>query len=103
MGANRWAHYVMTWDATTHKFEIYGDAVAVGGYTDRGTTPVMKMRVPALAVFGSMASSDLGFASATRPDWAPLATASIDDTRVYNTVLSQAEITALFNLGKAGR
>jgi hypothetical protein len=103
MGANRWAHYVMTWDATTHQFEIYGDAVAVGGYTDRGTTPVLKMRVPALAVFGSMAAADLGFGSLTRPDWAPLATASIDDTRVYNTVLSQAEITALFNLGKAGR
>lgn len=103
MGAKRWAHYVMTWDATTHQFEIYGDGVAVGGYTDRGTTPVLKMRVPALAVFGSMAASDLGFGSLTRPDWAPLATASIDDTRVYNTVLSQAEITALFNLGKAGR
>ncbi len=103
MGANRWALYVMTWDATTHQFEIYGDAVAVGGYTDRGTTPVLKMQVPALAVFGSMAAADLGFAGASRPDWAPLATASIDDTRVYNTVLSQAEITALFNLGKAGR
>lgn len=103
MGANRWAHYVMTWDATTHKFEIYGDGVAVGGYTDRGTTPVLKMRVPAKAVFGSMASSDIGFPGATRPDWAPLATASIDDVRVYNTVLSQAEITALFNLGTAGR
>lgn len=103
MGANRWAHYVMTWDATTHKFEIYGDAVAVGGYTDRGTTPVMKMRIPAKAVFGSMASSDIGFPGATRPDWAPLATASIDDVRVFNTVLSQAEITALFNLGTAGR
>jgi hypothetical protein len=103
MGANRWAHYVMTWDATTHKFEIYGDTEAVGGYTDRGTTPALKMRVPAKAVFGSVAASDIGFAGATRPDWAPMATASIDDVRVFNTVLSQAEITALFNLGTAGR
>lgn len=103
MGANRWAHYVMTWDGTTHQFEIYGDSEAVGGYTDRGTTPALKMRVPARAVFGSLAASDIGFAAVTRPDWAPMATASIDDVRVYNTVLSQAEITALFNLGTAGR
>jgi hypothetical protein len=103
MGAKRWAHYVMTWNSTTHEFEIYGDAQAVGGYPTRGTTPAMKMRVPAKAVFGSMASSDLGFPSANRPDWSPLATALIDDVRVYNTVLSQAEITALFNLGTAGR
>lgn len=103
LGAKRWAHYVMTWDGTTHQFEIYGDAEAIGAYTDRGTTPVLKMRVPAKAVFGSLAASDIGFAGATRPDWAPMATASIDDVRVYNTVLSQAEITALFNLGTAGR
>lgn len=103
MGGNKWAHYVMTWDAVSHKFEIYGNAEAVGGYTNRGTTPINKMRVPAQAMFGSMADKDLGFANATRPDWAPLATASIDDVRVFNTVLAQKDITALFNLGTAGR
>jgi hypothetical protein len=103
MGAKKWSHYVMTWDGTTHQFEIYANGDAVGGYTDRGTTPVLKMRVPAQAMFGSMASADMGFANATRPDWAPLATASIDDVRVFNTVLAQKDIVALFNLGTAGR
>jgi hypothetical protein len=93
----------MTWDASSEKFEIYGDAVATGAYSNRDGAQVMRMRVPARAVFGSMASSDIGFPNATRPEWAPLATASIDDVRVYDTVLSQAEISALFNLGTAGR
>jgi hypothetical protein len=104
MGAKRWAHYVMTWDATTHKFKLYGDAVSKGGYDDRGTTAEMIMAVPVKAVFGSLASSDIGFAGApAQQSWNPWATASIDDVRIFNTVLTEAEITALFNLGTAGR
>ncbi len=103
-GGKEWALYTMSWEGSTGLFKLYANGVSVGGYTKRGVTAgVLKMRVPALAVFGSMASSDLGFASATRPDWAPLATASIDDVRVFNTALSQAEVTALYNLGVAGR
>lgn len=104
MGGNKWAHYVMTWDGVNHKFEIYGNGEAVGGYTDRGTAPILKMRVPAQAMFGSLASSDIGFAMAPPIQaWAPLATCSIDDVRVFNTVLAQKDIVALFNLGTAGR
>jgi hypothetical protein len=104
MGANKWSHYVMTWNATTHQFKIYGNAESVGGYDDRGTTAELIMAVPVKAVFGSLASSDIGFTGApSQQSWNPWATASIDDVRVFNTVLSEAEITALFNLGTAGR
>ena len=104
MGAKKWSHYVMTWDATTHNFQVYADGVASGAYTNRGTTPVEKMRVPAQAVFGSMAAPDIGFANApARAGNYQMATAMIDDVRVYNTVLAQTDITALFNLGTAGR
>jgi hypothetical protein len=103
LGGQDWVHYVMTWEATTGKFNMYANGVQVGGYSQRDTKAPMKMQVPALPVFGSMASSDLGFAKATRPDWAPLATASIDDVRVFNTTLAQKDVTALFNLGTAGR
>ncbi len=103
-GANRWAHYVMVWNATTKNFHIYGDAVDVGAFTNRGTTPVLTMAVPVKPVFGSLASSNIGFTGApAQQSWNPWANASIDDVRVYNTALSTAEITALFNLGKAGR
>lgn len=103
-GAGKWSHYVMTWDGATHMFMLYGDAVDCGAYTLRGTTPALVMRVPCQAVFGSLAASDIGFASAPgRQGWNPMATAMIDDVRVFNTVLSQADVTALFNLGTAGR
>jgi len=102
LGAKDWVHYVMTWDATTHKFEIYANAVASGGYTNRGTTPVLKMQVPARAVFGTMAFTDVGF-HGTRAADQPMGHYTIDDVRVFNAPLSAAEITALFNLGTAGR
>jgi hypothetical protein len=103
-GGKDWVHYVMTWEGATGLFYLYANGVSVGGYTHRGTTAgIMKLGVPVHAVFGSMASSDLGFANATRPDWAPLATASIDDVRVFNTVLAQKDVAALYNLGTAGR
>jgi len=54
-------------------------------------------------VFGSLTHSDIGFTSAPARSFNVLANASIDDVRVYNTTLSDAEIVALFNLGKAGR
>lgn len=104
MGANKWSHYVMKWDATTNKFYIYGNGEDVGGYTQRNATGVLTMAVPVKAVFGSLASKDIGFTGApSQQSWNPWATAMIDDVRVYNTGLSTAEITALYNLGKAGR
>jgi len=103
-GAGKWSHYVMTWDGSTHMFMLYGDAVDCGAYTLRGTTPPLVMRVPCQAVFGSLAASDIGFANApARQGWNPMATAMIDDVRVYNTTLAQKDVTALYNLGIAGR
>lgn len=104
LGGGKWSHYVMTWNATTHQFKIYGNGVSVGGYDDRGTTGVLTMAVPVKAVFGSLASKDIGFTGAPdQQSWNPWATASIDDVRVFNTVLAEKDITALFNLGTAGR
>jgi len=104
MGAKKWSHYVARWNASTHKFDIIANGTQVGGYSDRGTTSIEVMSVPVQAVFGSLASKDIGFAGApAQQTWNPWATASIDDVRVYNTALSDAEVTALFNLGTAGR
>lgn len=104
LGGQDWVHYVATWEGSTGLFMLYANGQPVGGYSKRGVTAGnLRIQTPARAVFGSMAASDLGFTKATRPDWAPMADASIDDTRVFNTVLSQAEVAALYNLGLAGR
>lgn len=103
-GTGKWVHFVVRWDATTHKLHVFGDATSIGAYTDRGTTGALRMNVPCSPVFGNGATKEVGFPN--NPDqqtWSPKATASIDDVRVFNTALSDAEITALFNLGTAGR
>jgi len=103
--AGEWAHFVVRFNGTTHMLEIFGDAESIGAYNNRGVnTGPLVMRTPAVPVFGSLATSEIGFTSApVRPDWQVLATALVDDVRVFNTALSDAEITALFNLGTAGR
>src|SRR5436190_2467964 len=105
LGANKWTHYVARWDASTHKFHIFGNGDGeIGAYTDRGTAGIEIMAVPVQAVFGSLASSTIGFTGApAQQPWNPYATASIDDVRVYNTALSDADIAALYHLGQAGR
>jgi hypothetical protein len=104
--SGQWAHYVARWNATSRQFHIFGNANSIGAYTQRGTGDALplRMNVPCSPVFGNGAVKELGFTNG--PDlqtWSPLATASIDDVRVFNTALSDAEITALFNLGIAGR
>ena len=103
-GAGKWSHYVMTWDGTTHMFMLYGNGVSCGAYTLRGTTPALVMRTPCQPVFGSLAANDIGFANAgARQGWNPMATCLIDDVRVFNTTLTQADVNALYALGQAGR
>jgi hypothetical protein len=101
-GNDEWSHFVARWNGTTHKFEIFANAENVGGYNDRGTTPELSMRVPVRSVFGSLSYNDIGFTTAPARG-IPMATALIDDVRVFNTTLTDAEIGALFNLGTAGR
>src|SRR5260221_1589527 len=99
LGGNKWSHYVARWDATTHQFFIFGNGVSVGAYTDRGTAGIEIMAVPVQAVFGSLASSDIGFTGApAQQSWNPFANASIDDVRVYNTPLADKDINALLYL-----
>ncbi|MBI1766899.1 MAG: hypothetical protein HYR67_00830 [Bacteroidetes bacterium] len=101
----KWCHFVARFNASTHMLEIFGNGTSIGAYSNRGTnTTELVMRTPAQAVFGSLATSEIGFASApARPSWQVLATASIDDVRVFNTALADKDITALYDLGKAAR
>lgn len=102
--AGQWAHYVVRFNATTHMLQIFGNGESIGAYDFRQpTTTELVMATPAQAVFGSLSTSDIGFTSAGTADFQRLADASIDDVRVYNTALADTEITALYNLGSAGR
>jgi hypothetical protein len=103
--SGNWIHYVVRFNGSTHLLEIFANGESIGAYNDRGAnTGPLVMRTPVQAVFGSLSTQDIGFANAPmQPDWQTLARASVDDVRVFDTALSDAEITALFNLGEAGR
>lgn len=104
-GAGKWSLVTVRFTAATHKIEIFANGVNVGGYSDRGAnTTAMVMRTPCQAVLGSFATTGVGFTTApAAPDWSKMATAQMDDIRVFNKSLSETEIKALYNLGLAGR
>lgn len=101
----QWCFVAIRFNSATHKLQVFGNGVSIGKWDDRGpNTVALNMRVPCKAVFGSLAASDIGFSNAgARGDWMKKATASVDDLRVFNTAISDAEIMALYNLGVAGR
>lgn len=104
--SGQWAHVVTRWNATTRQLHIFGNATSIGAYTQRGDGAAlpMRMNVPNSPLFGNGATQAVGFPNnPEQQGWSPMATASIDDVRVFNAALSDAEITALFNLGTAGR
>jgi hypothetical protein len=103
----QWVHYVVRFQPVAGNqgsLEIWGNGENVGAYSSRDNTFELVMRTPAVPVFGSLATSNIGFdAAPVMPSWQSLATASVDDVRVFNTALSDTEIKALYNLGLAGR
>lgn len=101
----KWCLVTIRFSSTTHKLMVFGNGVSIGAYDFRGdNTGALNMRVPCQAVIGSLAASDIGFTGAgARGDWMKMATAAVDDIRVFNTAVSDADITALYNLGLAGR
>ena len=104
-----WVHYVMRYDATTSNIDLFANGVRVSnnnfrhrtnGTADMGpiiTTP------PIQAVIGSFPNASSGFAKSPTQSWHKFMTGSVDELRVYSKSLTDDEITALYQLEKAGR
>jgi hypothetical protein len=104
-GAGVWSHFVIRFDASTHRIQIFGNGVSIGAYNDRGTNTVaLNMVTPSQVVIGSLASSDIGFTQGSAlPSWTTKGTFALDNVRVYNKPLSDGDITSLYQLELAGR
>jgi len=104
-GAGVWSHFVMRFTPSTHKLEVFGNNTSIGAYSTRNDATVeLNMQVPAQVIIGSLASSDIGFTSAgPLPPWTKKGTFAIDNIRVYNKPLTEAEISSLYQLELAGR
>jgi hypothetical protein len=101
IGMDKWTHLVLTYDGNTGVFNIWADAIKVGGFPNRGTgNNLFKSYEPSEVIIGSNYNGIPGKTVSTDVSFAPM-TGQLDEIRVYNIPLPDAHIKALFNLGKA--
>jgi hypothetical protein len=100
-----WTHLVITWDATSNLFLVYGNNKKISnpewelrpGVGDLAFNSATNRMV--LGAFNTNTASGGGTAEA----WQKPMKGSIDEVRVWKKALSPAEIDALYQLEKAGR
>lgn len=98
-----WTHLVINYNGATGVFDIWGDAVKIGGFPNRGTgNNLFKVYEPSEVIIGANYNSIPGKTVNTDVSFAPMV-GHIDELRIYNRVLPDAHIKALFNLGKANK
>jgi len=100
IGANVWVHLLLTYNATTGYFYIWANGIQVGAFSSRGTgNNVFTSHEPNEVIIGANYNTIPGKAVDANTDYVAM-TGSIDEIRIYNTVLPDAFIKALYNLGK---
>jgi len=101
-GASVWTHILLTYDGTTGIFKMWANGVDVGSYNNRGTgNNLFKAYEPTEFIIGGNYNT-IGKTVNTDVSYASM-TGSLDELRIYNRVLPDAHIKALYNLGKAGK
>lgn len=101
-GPSDWVNVVMTYSkGDPTKLMIYANGNSIGAYNERGTS-VYTPSTPSSVVIGAWMNNVPGEAH-TADTWPHAFVGSIDQMRVYNKTLTEAEIKALYELEKAGR
>lgn len=95
----KWAHYVITWDATNAMFRVYanGQKISNAAWESRnGGSPLalnfFTPTAPVIGTFGTVTDA-----------WQQPMTGEIDEIRVWKKALNAADINALYELEKSGR
>jgi hypothetical protein len=100
---NSWVHLILTYEYTTGVFNIWMNAVKVGGFPNRGTgNNNFKSYEPSEVIIGSNYNGIPGKSVSTDVTFAPM-TGQVDELRIFNRSLPDAFIRALYNLGKANK
>lgn len=103
IGANKWTHLLLTYNHTTGFFNIWADGINVGSYSSRGTgNSLFKSYEPSEVIIGANYNVIPSKTVDGNIDFAAM-TGNIDEIRVFNSVLPDAHIKALFNLGLANK
>lgn len=97
-----WVHYVLVWDNTTKKIRLYvNKALATNPEWETKTGANFKTQTKMGMIIGAF-NNNVGL-NTVNETWAKPMTGKVDQVRVYNTILTEAEIAALYNLEDAGR
>ena len=103
IGATTWAHILLTYNGGTGTFNIWGNGVKIGNYPNRGTgNNLFKSYEPSEFIIGATYNDIPGKTVNADASFAPM-TGNIDEIRIYNTLLPDAFINALYKLGEAGK
>lgn len=101
IGMDKWTHLLLTYNGTTGFFYIWADGRQIGAYSGRGTgNNLFKSYEPSEVIIGGNYNVIPGKQVNADTNYAPM-TGNIDEIRIYNRVLPDAHIKALFNLGNA--
>jgi hypothetical protein len=100
--SGHWINVMMTVDNSNPvNCLIYANGINIGAYNTRGTN-VYTPRTPSSVIIGGWLNNVPGQPH-TSDTWPHAFVGSIDEVRVYNKALSTGEISALYQLGLAGR
>jgi hypothetical protein len=106
-GTNQWVHVVTTYNpaggtGNQSIFRIYADSILISNvnFENRGANSFVY--TPHEIIIGGWYNNIPG-KQVTADTWTTPFTGVIDDIRVWNKLLTQAEISALYRLGLAGR
>lgn len=101
--AGTWAHFVMVWDGANGKLLLYANGTKISNVpweVRNGGNPLnLNYFTPTRAVLGAFWTVPFG----TPDPWQRGLTGQLDEVRVYNRVLTPAEIFALYSLEGQGR
>ena len=98
---NQWSQYVISYDATTEKFKVFANGVKVSNpdWETRTGLGELKVFTPSIPIIGAWWTNTGG----TPDSWQVPFTGQIDEIRIFNKALSDAELSALYKLEPAGR
>jgi len=101
-GPNQWHHLVATYDGATSTYKIYMDGVKISNpeWEPRGATGPLNFTTPTRLIIGAWLTNLPG---GTADAWQVPLTGSVDELRVFNKALTDAEINSLYALEIAGR
>ena len=110
LGANKWVHYVFRYDGVGSNIDLFADGILVSNNLFRhretapgvGTGPLVTP-IPTQVIIGGFPNSETGFSLSAAQPWQRKFAGQIDEVRFYTASLSDADISALYQLEKAGR